>query len=316
MKRLPMLAAIALLGLAYACGGGGGQGRIVYVTCPSASECAFVSIKPDGSDRETLFTLDVPEDEVPLLPQCSPDGKEIVYFLGQEERSSILRVSLDGGDITDLTPSLHAVDPAWSPDGSKIVFSATPPDQPSRPQLWVMNADGSEARALTANERINLVPSWSPDGQRIAFTSSEPGSTTGFADIWVIDADGSDSQPLLTGPFADRQPAWAPDGQTIAFTRVGGSRGIVGAGGLGGQIFLADTSGENVQALTSDPLVKFLPRWSPDGNKIVFSTAPGFGESLGERHQRFQIYVTTADGPGQKAITSEPNGAHFATWCP
>ena len=313
-----------------ACGGAAPSGRIVYVTCTSASECAFVSINPDGSGRETLFTVDVPEGEVPLLPQCSPDGKEIVYFLVGEEKSSIFRAGLDGNDITDLTPTLHAVDPAWSPDGSEIVFSGgpvAPPDLRFFPQLWVMNADGSEARPLTDNERINLVPSWSPDGQKIAFYSAEPGSTTDFADIWVIDADGSeprplitgpshDRHPLITGPSHDRQPAWAPDGQTVAFTRVGGSRGIAGDPGLGGQIFLADASGQNVRPVTSDPLRKFLPRWSPDGDRITFSTAPEFGERLGERDQRFQTYVINADGSHQEQITNEPNGAHFATWCP
>jgi Tol biopolymer transport system component len=310
---LALLAAV----LGIACGDAGDQGRIVYVTCPSVSECTFVSINPDGSERESLFSLDVPEGEVPLLPQCSPNGKEIVYFLGREDKSSIFRASLDDGDITDLTPSLHAVDPAWSPDG-RIVFSATPPGQPAHPQLWVMNADGSEAHPLTNNEDVNLVAAWSPDGSRIAYTSTATATsgTLDAADIWVIDSDGSQTLPLVTGPSHDRQPAWAPDGQTIAFTRVELPTDVVGGGGVGGQIFLADASGQNIRPLTSDALRKFLPRWSPDGEEIVFSTAPEFREPFGERDRRFQIYIINADGSGQQQITDEPNGAHFATWCP
>lgn len=312
---VPFVGALVLLAMAVACRSDGGQGRIVYVTCPSVNECALVSIIPDGSDREVLQVLEVPEGEAPLLPQCSPDGKALVYFMTTGERTSIFSLALDDGEITELTPSLNAVDPAWSPDRRRIVFSATPPDQPAHPQLWVMGADGGDAHAITDNETFNLVPAWSPDGRKIAYTS-ESASVGNIADMWVVNADGSEPHPLMHGTSHDRQPAWSPDGDTLAFTRVEVSGNAIGAGGLGGQLFLADASGENVRPLTSGPPRKFLPRWSPDGKEVVFSTAPDIGESLGERDPRFQIYVVNSDGSHQRQVTDEPEGAHFATWCP
>lgn len=311
---LPLL--IILAGIA--CDNGGtNRGRIVYVTCPSTLECAFVSIDPHGSDRRTLFTLNrEPEDLPPLLPQCSPDGTEVVYFFEAGDRMSIFKASLDGASIVELTPSLNAVDPAWSPDGSKIVFSASTAQLPSQPQLWVMNSDGSDAHSITADRGFNLVPAWSPDGRRIAFTSTSAAAGAFFdpADLWVVNADGSDARRLISGPSHDRQPAWSPDGRTLAFTRVESPPKGIGAGS-GGAIFLASASGLDVRALTTSPPRAFLPRWSPDGAQIVFSVAPSFGEPLGQRDPSFQIYVIGADGTGQTQVTSEPNGAHFATWC-
>jgi len=304
--------------VAIACGTAASQARIVYVTCSSASECAFVSIDPDGSDRRTLFTLDGERDDLPpLLPQCSPDGKEIVYFLSAEERTSIFKATLDGSEIVELTPTLHAVDPAWSPDGTKIVFSASTAEEPSRPQLWVMNSDGADAHPITADRSFNLVPAWSPDGHRIAFTSTSAAdqASLDYADLWVVNAGGSDARPLISGPSHDRQPAWSPDGRTLAFTRVEGSPSVGGAPGSGGAIFLASASGLDVRALTSSPPRAFLPRWSPDGEQVVFSVAPTFDQPLGQRDPGFQIYVIGAHDTGQTQITDEPNGAHFATWC-
>ena len=276
-----------------------------------------MAVDSDGSNRQRLFSLEVEEGETPLLPQCSPDGSEIVYFSAVGQRTSIFKADLDGSRTVELTPDFGADDPAWSPDGSQIVFSAFAPD-PAHPQLWVMNGDGSEAHPITSNRDVNLVPAWSPNGETIAFTSTR-GAARALpdpGDIWVVNADGSSPRPLIDTPTHDRQPAWSPDGRTIAFARIEDEPGVIGAASLGGQIFLASVSGEDVHPLTSGSPRKFLPRWPPDGEQIAFSTAPDSGEPFGMRDRRFQVYVIGADGDGQRKLTDEPNGAHFATWCP
>jgi len=307
---LRLVAPIVLLLVGISCGGSTSQGRIVYVTCPSSVTCEFVAVDSDGSNRQRLFSLDVEEGDTPLLPQCSPDGGEIVYFMTVGQRTSIFKAALDGSRTVELTPDFGAVDPAWSPDGSRIVFSASAPE-PGHPQLWVMNADGSEAHPITSDRVFNLVPAWSPDGGTIAFASDGAEGLGDPADVWIVATDGADPRPLITGAANDRQPAWSPDGQTLAFTRVEGQPGE----GLGGQVLLASASGQDVRPLTSGAPRKFLPRWSPDGEQIAFSTAPDADEPFGMRDRRFQVYTIDAGGDGQRKLTDEPNGAHFATWC-
>jgi TolB protein len=250
----------------------------------------------------------------PLLPQCSPDGNDLVFFLAREEKSSIFKANLVSGEIVDLTPAVNAVDPAWSPDGSKIVFSAIA-SEGGAPQLWIMNADGSDPHPLAPDGPEGLVASWSPNGQEIAYTSSSEVATGDLADIWAIAVDGSNRRRLIAALSNDRQPVWSPDGSSLAFTRVERSSDGLSQLGFGGQIFVAAASGKDARPITSGPPLKFLPRWSPDGKEIVFSVCPDPGETLAPRDASMQIYVANADGSGQHQVTNEPNGAHMATWC-
>ena len=94
-----------------------------------------------------------------------------------------------------------ALNPAWSPC-TQIAFSALaggrPGQVPSRPYLiYVMDADGSNVRAVTDGTDGDLLPSWSPDCSKIAFTRYffHPDGPIG-ADIWIVNADGSGLRKL------------------------------------------------------------------------------------------------------------------------
>ena len=99
--------------------------------------------------------------------------------------------------------------PAWSPDGQRIAFerrvgrgkygSCSGCGRASTFQVYVMNADGSEARMLAQD---GAQPFWSPDGQKIAFEKQ--------SDIYVMNADGSGQRKLTRGARRDSQPVWSP----------------------------------------------------------------------------------------------------------
>jgi TolB protein len=107
--------------------------------------------------------------------------------------------------------------PAWSPDGSKIVFASSRAtdgsDNGSAIQnIWVMNADGTGARALTSLiTASSFQPRWSAEGSKILFCSSRAldGSDTPNANstlnVWVMNSDGTGAKPLTrtTAPGAD-----------------------------------------------------------------------------------------------------------------
>ncbi|MEP6922117.1 MAG: protein kinase [bacterium] len=98
---------------------------------------------------------------------------------------------------------------AWTRDG-KIVYVTNDGD---KPELWMMNADGSDNRQLTSDGFAKQAPSLSPDGKFIFFTSMR----SGIPHIWRINSDGSDPKQITSGEFADFEPTCAPDGQWITF---------------------------------------------------------------------------------------------------
>jgi Tol biopolymer transport system component len=83
------------------------------------------------------------------------------------------------------------------------------------PELYVMNADGSDLRRLTDSTGANTNADWSPKGDRIAFESTRDGNS----EIYVMNADGSDPVRLTTFDRVDTKPTWSPTGDRIAFHR-------------------------------------------------------------------------------------------------
>lgn len=156
----------------------------------------------------------------------------------------------DGSNVTMLT-TVQARDftPVWSPDGAKIVFQS---DRDGHPELYVMNANGTNPVRLTVGGGYN--PCWSPDGARIAFE---------LGDIFVMNANGSNRMALTHGTtfFTSRDPTWSPDGGRIAFTaRRGGQE----------QIYSMNADGSNETNLTNNITYNAWPAWSPDGTRIAY----------------------------------------------
>jgi Tol biopolymer transport system component len=151
---------------------------------------------------------------------------------------------------------LGDTNPVWSRTGDLIVFVST---RDSKPEIYVMNADGKAPRRLTTSPpgMGSSTPAWSPDGRRITFVSG----SLGGSQIFVMNADGGD-QTLLASGGVNRTPAWSPDGRKIAFlsNRTGSDRVYV----------MAAAGGEPVVLPAEWPwLLGFS--WSPDGKHLVFA---------------------------------------------
>jgi Tol biopolymer transport system component/DNA-binding winged helix-turn-helix (wHTH) protein len=153
-----------------------------------------------------------------------------------------------GGSLRDLFSDRYGV--AWAPDG-KIVYSSA---SVGNPDIWVMDADGSNRRQLTTEPGGNITPVVSPDGRFIVFLSYR----TGKRHIWRMKSDGGDPRQL-TSSEGDVAPTISPDGEWIVYSSYADGEPALWKVPLGG--------GEATQ-LTKGLIVE-SPAVSPDGRWIA-----------------------------------------------
>lgn len=180
----------------------------------------IIRMNADGTGQIGLTDTQYPLGN--FEPVWSPDGTKIAFVSSRAGagRSEIWVMNADGTNPTRLTINQQLAEdlsgpvygrdfgPAWSPDGTKIVFWTTRLDL-ANSEIYVMNADGSNQTRLTKNSANDSEPVWSRDGQRIAFFSRG----TGRDGIYEMNANGGNERWITNGIYAD----WSPDGQKLAF---------------------------------------------------------------------------------------------------
>jgi Tol biopolymer transport system component len=151
----------------------------------------------------------------------------------------------DGSDVKRLTHALFTqdLDPAWSPDGARIVFVRKEAGIGSA--LFMVRPNGTGLCELTPFAATTVSPAWSPDSSKVAYSS---GDGHGFA-ISVVRADGKGRREL-TPQALDFHPAWSPDGRRIAFQREA-------------TLYVMDADGSHIRRLTPPKAIDGSPAWRP-----------------------------------------------------
>ena len=120
-------------------------------------------------------------------------------------KGHIYLVNIDGTGLTPLTTSGYDWEPAWSPDGMRIIFlSQRNNHHTNNNEIYIMDADGSNQKRLSNSPAIYGNPAWSPDGRHIVFQR-----TVGrHPQIWTMLADGTHQQQL-TRAGDNSMPNWS-----------------------------------------------------------------------------------------------------------
>jgi TolB protein len=205
-------------------------------------------------------------------------------------------------------------------------------------EIYVVDFDGYNVRAVTSNGSINVEPAWDPSGSKIAFTSWMQGE----ADLYVADLAGKVVQKVSGRAGIDSAPSWHPKGGLLAVTlaiggdpdvftldpgtgrqvgRITSTAGIDTSGVFSPdgsriafvseragtpQIYVADANGGNPQRITFQGNYNTEPAWSPEGDKIAFVGRDG----------NFDVFVVGTDGKGLERLTQGQGDNEGPTWSP
>lgn len=189
-------------------------------------------------------------------PSLSPDGKHIAFFHSEAAlEGDIWTIPAGGGEARRLTfDTVAASNPAWSVDGSHIIYASM---RSGTRTLWRVAVDGGEPEPVTSGVGEDSEPVISRDGQRMLYTNTRS--------IWRLmsrDTESGRHETLYESRYPIRLPDASPDGEAVAFfsDRVRGTH-----------LFVVRHDGTELRQLTFGAGKKnTLPYWSADGRSIYY----------------------------------------------
>ncbi|HKO61576.1 MAG TPA: hypothetical protein VJV03_10485 [Pyrinomonadaceae bacterium] len=193
-------------------------------------EFDIFTAKRNGSGLKRLTTTAGYDAETTI----SRDGK-LVFTSTRDGDLDIYTMDADGKNVRRLTNKLgYDGGPFWSNDGKQIVYRAHHPQdekekadyvallkqnliRPTKLDIWVMNADGSNKQQVTNNGKANFAPFFFPDGKRIIFSSNMDDPKGRNFDLYKINVDGTGLERITTHETFDGFPMFSPDGKKLVF---------------------------------------------------------------------------------------------------
>jgi Tol biopolymer transport system component len=232
--------------------------------------CAF--FHPDG--KRILFASshldpDAKKHQADEFKQREADKKAGVrrrYQWDFDPYMDIFEANLDGSELRPLTTSKgYDAEGAYSADGKRIAFCS---QRDGDLQLWIMDADGKNARKLTnAPGCYNGGPFLSPDGKRVIFRADRKKKE--YLQIHVINADGTGERQLTDTEGVNWGPYWHPDGKHVIYSGADHSNPMARPNY---DLWLMNVDTRAKVRITHAPGADVLPVFSADGKKLMWTS--------------------------------------------
>ncbi len=187
--------------------------RVAFAWSGPDDEHAAIHVKQRNS--ESLLRLS-DEPGWAAWPVWSPDGQSVAFVQTSDTMSTICLVPSIGGAVRRLHAVRHLIEGLdWSPDGSRLAFSARKPNGHYR--LFLLNL-ASLATTEVPSDRVDnggdFQPRFSPDGQQLAWIGRD---RTGGSGVFVAPVVGGEARVLAKGPDNRQGLAWTADGQALVY---------------------------------------------------------------------------------------------------
>lgn len=219
-----------------------------------------------------------------LLTFVSKSGKhDVLYIYDIEERKLVKNLEFD--DLITLSS------PAWSPDGTKLVFSAN--EASGKTDLYIVTVESGELLKLTNDFYDDRDPVWAPNGAAIAFSSDRTiYGKDGFYNIFIFDLNSMEIFYATSGASHDYSPAWSPDGKYLTFTSDrDGAYNI--------WMLQATPQQQHYLALNSEHYPKFTSRQFLDDQNDIYHRVPEYPSAICKKNilKRLTNFTTGAYDP-------------------
>lgn len=210
----------------------------------------------------------------------SPDSSRLAYSVVEvedgEEIVEIWTMQMDGGDKQRIYRAKGGIGYlSWSPNGEQLIYvyyvHPSEPVQFIPGELWILNADGSNARLLATDlpepGELCFDPAWSPDGRHVAFVQLDKPITfdgtyviLAWSNVYVVDT--ITGQVARLSAFEKREttyPTWSPDGRFVAFM----STGRLGEETLYSEVWVASADGSQLYVVSETAKPYNTLAWLP-----------------------------------------------------
>lgn len=316
---------VVLVAVTAACGAGDAAPPAVETPAGAVEEAPARPFPDDPAEPRLRNLRQLTFEGENAEAYFSADGNRLIFQRKNEPDipcDQIFTMNIDGTDRRRVSNGEGRTTCAYfMPSGDRVVYSSThgaSPQCPAAPDysrgyvwplddhdIYIANADGTDARALTSTPGYDAEATVSRDGSRIVFTSIRDGDL----DIYVMDADGGNVTRLTDALGYDGGPFFSPDGTKIVYRayhpataeegadyRALLAENLIRPGEL--DIWVMNADGTGKQRVLEATGADFAPFFHPDGRRIIFSSNQHDPEG-----RNFDLYMVNVDGTGLERVT-------------